>query len=263
MKVTALWHYPVKSLAGNEESQFAVDRRGPAGDRRWMVVDPQGNFLTQRQIPAMCRLHATTKAETLRLRHLDRDESMQLATPRGGNLRQVRVWGDECKALDAGDAPAQRLSAWLGQPVRLCYLPDHSERQVDLNYARPGDQVSFADGFPFLLCSESSLQVLIQAYGAALAMQRFRPNIVVAGAEPFAELQWRQLRIGEIEFEVVKPCTRCVIPSLDPATGERQRAVSKLLSEHCKLDGQVVFGQNLIHRDVGLLRCGDSVTVLA
>ena len=227
-----------------------------------MVVDLQGQFLTQRQLPAMCRLHAEERATGVLLHHLDLNESLSVARPCVEKPVRVQVWDDSCDALDAGDIPAQRLSAWLGRPVRLCYQPDDSERQVDLAYARQGDQVSFADGFPFLLCNEASLRVLEDAYGELLVMQRFRPNIVIAEAEPFAELAWRRLRVGDIEFEVVKPCTRCVIPSLNPETGERQRGVSLLLRDHCKHEGKIVFGQNLIHRSPGAIRCGDPVTVL-
>ncbi|WP_417765475.1 MOSC domain-containing protein [Spongiibacter tropicus] len=263
MNVSALWRYPVKSLTGNSERTMTLDRRGPAGDRCWMLVDERGHFLTQRQLPSMCRLHAEEQAGGVLLHHLDRGESIWLEKPCGAKPVRVVVWKDSCEALDAGDAAAQRLSAWLGQPVRLCYQPDDSERQIDLTYARAGDQLSFADGFPFLLCTEASLRLLEDAYGDVLAMQRFRPNIVVAGATPFAELTWRRLRIGDVDFDVVKPCTRCVIPSLDPRTGERQRAVSLLLRDHCKHEDKIVFGQNLIHRSLGEIRCGDPVSVLA
>jgi hypothetical protein len=142
-------------------------------------------------------------------------------------------------------------------------MPEDSVRPVDPDYARSGDQVGFADGFPLLLITEASLQAFNTELGMAIGSGRFRPNIVVAGNAPYAEDEWRHLRIGSIEFDVVKPCSRCVIPSLDPLTAQRQPIVSKTLARTRRRGDAVYFGQNLIHRGLGSIAVGDSVTVLA
>jgi uncharacterized protein YcbX len=151
----------------------------------------------------------------------------------------------------------------------MYYLPDDEVRAVDPVYARSGDQVGFADGFPLLLISEASLaafnaQLSIASAGAptAIGSERFRPNIVVAGNAPYAEDEWRKLRIGAIEFDVVKPCSRCVIPSIDPLSAERQPIISKTLARTRRRGDAVYFGQNLIHRGIGTIKVGDEVVVL-
>jgi uncharacterized protein YcbX len=136
-------------------------------------------------------------------------------------------------------------------------------RRLDLDYARPQDQTGFADGFPFLLISEASLADLNRRIGRTLPMQRFRPNLVVRGCAPYAEDHWRRIRIGGVGFRLVKPCSRCIIPSIDPATGERDGSEPlATLSRYRQTGNKVYFGQNLIHDGPGRLAVGDRVVVL-
>ncbi|WP_372860555.1 MOSC domain-containing protein [Spongiibacter sp.] len=264
MVVSGLWRYPVKSLVGAACETLQVNDWGPAGDRRWMLVDDSGRFLSQRQLPMMCRLQARETPSGIAIVDLDSAASIEVATPgSAAPARSVVVWGDDCRGLDAGDAVAQWLAARLGRVLRLCYMPDEEHRQVDLNYAQPGDRVSFADGFPFLLCHQRSVDWLSEKLGRTLEMSRFRPNLVVDGGEAFAERQWRRLAVGNIEFDVVKPCSRCVIPSIAPHSGERETEVFALLREHCSDGAEVVFGQNLIQRGTGSIALGDVVRPLA
>lgn len=263
LRVHSLYCFPVKSLAAASCRAVTVDDWGPSGDRRWMVVDEAGAFVTQRQLPAMCRIQASWRDAELLLQDLDHPrEAVRVDIPRE-SVVSVKVWRDDCTAWDAGDEAADWLSQRLGRAVRLCFMPDSSFRQVDLDYAQPGERVSFADGFPFLICQLSSLSKLEEAVGHRLAMSRFRPNIVVEGGEAFAERHWRGLRIGELEFDLVKPCARCAIPTIDPATAERQRDVFTALRALCSDGREVHFGQNALHRGQGQVRVGDPVTVLS
>lgn len=264
IRVSQLWRFPVKSLAGDRHPALPLDGRGLAGDRAWMVVDARGRFVTQRQVPAMTRIQAVYDGNDLSLRHLDRPQpELRLPQAPQGRTVEVTVWRDQCEAVDAGDEAAAWLSGLLGKPLRLCFLPPTFRRQVDVNFAKAGDEVGFADGFPLLVCNQASIDYLSRVGGRPLAPQRFRPNIVVDGAELFAENHWRRLRIGEVELDLVKPCARCVIPSLDPGTAEQQPAVLELLRAHCRgADGQIYFGQNAIHRQCGRLEEGAEVKVL-
>lgn len=262
MHVHSLYRFPVKSLAATACESLTIDEWGPSGDRRWMVVDESGGFVSQRQLPSMCRIEAHSRGTELELRQLDQPlQSITVAVPEN-NPVEVKVWRDECSALDAGDAPAAWLSGILGKAVRLCYMPESSHRQVELEYANPGDRVSFADGFPFLICLLESLAPIETAVSRNLAMSRFRPNIVIAGDKAFAERKWQRLRIGEIEFDLVKPCARCAIPTIDPDTAERERDVFAALRSLCGEGRDVVFGQNALHRGQGKVKVGDPVTVL-
>lgn len=262
MKVSGLWYYPVKSLCGVATRTMSVTDWGPDGDRRWMLVDTSGVFLSQRQLPQMCRMAAVNTDTGLCIEDLRDGASLRVERPSGGDSTEVVVWSDRVLALNAGAPASAWLSARLGRSVSLCYLPDDSHRQVDLAYAQPNDRVSFADGFPFLICNQASVDVLSRLYGQTLSMARFRPNIVVSGAQAFSEENWRRLRVGELEFEVVKPCSRCVIPSIDPRSGVRESRVFQLLREHCSRGAEPVFGQNAIHRSQGEIALGDEVELL-
>jgi len=154
------------------------------------------------------------------------------------------------------------LSAQLGQPCRLVYMPDTCRRLVDGLYAREGETVSFADGFPLLLISQASLDDLNSRLDNPVPMNRFRPNLVVSGCDSFAEDGWRRIRIGDVEFDVAKPCSRCLIPSIDQATAHRDGQINRMLASYRRVNGQVMFGQNLLYQRAGTLSLGDSVEVL-
>lgn len=266
LHLSALYRFPVKSLGGESLQREEVDDLGLAGDRRWMVVDAAtGCFLTQRQFGGMAQIGA---------RWLD-DETLQLGAPgqrpllvavpaADDALRGVTVWRDSLQVPDAGEAAAQWLSAFLGRDCRLVHVPPQRARQVDTAYARAGDKVGFADGFPLLLIGQASLDDLSARVGRPLEMLRFRPNLVIEGADPYAEDGWGRLRIGEVEFERVKPCSRCAIPTLDPHSGERANdgePLRTLATYRRDADG-VYFGQNLIQRGRGVLEVGMPVALL-
>jgi len=259
--VTQLAIYPVKSLRAIAQQSMQIDRLGPKGDRRYIITDSSGRFLTQREYPSMCLIDVAIQGAVL-----------TLSTPSMSPLRidaaidakptVVTVWRDAVEACDLGDSAAAWLTRYLGIEVRLHYMPDHSNRLIDQAYGKQGDCVSFADGFPILLITEASLREFNRALPQPIGSERFRPNIVIDSDVPYAEDQWRRLRIGSIEFDVVKPCSRCVIPSIDPLTGKKQPYVVQALARLRRRGNAVYFGQNLIHRGSGTISVGDPVIVL-
>jgi len=261
MHLSGIYIYPVKSCAGLQLQATCLDRFGPEGDRRWMVVGESGDFITQRDIPRMALIRATPVGGGLQLRC--GDSGVEVETPPPGlPLRGVRVWTDRVQAMDAGDEAAAWLSEQLGRSCRLVYMPGESVRRVDGAYAREGETVGFADGFPLLLISQASLDDLNRRLPTPVPMNRFRPNLVIAGCEPFAEDCWKRIRIGALSFDVAKPCARCAIPSIVQETAERDRHINRTLAAYRRVNGQVLFGQNLLYRQTGRLAAGDAVEVL-
>jgi uncharacterized protein len=261
-RVSALFVYPVKSMRGIALERATIAARGFVDDRRWMVVDAGGSFLTQRALPEMARISARRDGEHLVLAFDGVPELRVVAEPRDGTRRTVRVWDDTCGAVSLGDEAARWLESALGVRCDLVTMPDETRRLVDPTRAREDDVVGFADGFPFLLTTESSLASLSARMDAPLPMNRFRPNLVVSGTEPFEEDAWARIQVGEVAFRVAKPCGRCVITATDQETAARGVEPLRTLATFRKIGKDVVFGQNLIHDGRGEVRIGDEVRVL-
>lgn len=239
--------YPLKSAAGIALPRARVERHGLALDRRWMLVDEEGVFLSQRVEPRLALLSVEIGEGRLTVRAPQLPDLDLALHPQGVADVPVRIWGDRTLALGSGDEADAWFGAWLGRRVRIVYVPDASLRQVDLGYARRGDRVGFADGFPFLLISQGSLDELNRRLDVPLPMHRFRPNLVVSGVAPFAEDEWVRIRIGEVVFHVVKPCARCSVTTVDQATGVPGVEPLRTLATFRRVGGKVVFGQNLVH----------------
>lgn len=260
MKLTGLFVYPIKACAGIALEQAAVAERGLAGDRRYMIVDRHGTFVTQRELPRLCLVRAA----------FERDELVvsapgvgSLSLPRqlaAGERVRFRVWSSEGSALRHAEA-SRWFSELVNDELSLVYMPDDERRPVNPARARPGDLVSFADGYPLLLISEESLADLNARLMEPVEMRRFRPNLVISGAEPYAEDDMSALRIGAVSFRGVKRCERCSVTTVDPETGERGKEPLRTLSHYRQRDGKVWFGMNLIHDHTGQLALGDDVVV--
>lgn len=264
MRLTGLCFYPVKGMRGIDAEAADVEPCGLAWDRRWMVVDTAGRFLTQRQLPVMARLDATLSDHALTLA-MDRDRIMLPLRPAAdARSIQVTVWRSTLDAVLVDDAADRWLTSRLGQPCRLVFLADTASRPIEPAFARPGEHVSFADGFPILLTSTSSLAALNAALGHGIGMDRFRPNLVVDGAGAWAEDGWRLLRIGGLRFRAAKPCNRCVVTSIDQRSGEIPRPGEPLrtLGRLNRRQDGIVFGSNLVPLQPGRLRLGDLVEIL-
>ncbi|MEE9395999.1 MAG: MOSC domain-containing protein [Methylococcales bacterium] len=261
--VSELNIYPVKSLAGIRLTESILDSKGLQYDRHWMVVDTNGRFMTQRQYPKMATIQPHLAQGVL---VLTASAAKDLAVPDPLLEKQalkVRVWDATIEATRVSIETDEWLSRVLGVDCVLVYFPENTVRQVDPDYANVGDQTAFSDGFPLLLISEGSLTDLNQRLDQPVPMARFRPNIVVSGCEPFAEDDWRHIRIGNIRMRVVKPCSRCIITTIDPETGTKSsQEPLKTLFNFRKQGNQAMFGQNVIHDNEGCLKVGDAVDVL-
>jgi uncharacterized protein YcbX len=261
MHLSALHLYPVKSCGGIAVDQWEVDEFGFRYDRRWMVTTPRGEFVTQRECPALALVRPRVTPPHLRLTAPDLPELVLPLNPLGGRPVATRVWDDPVSVV----APDHRADDWfsrvVGREVVLAWFPENVIRPVNRTYAPRGGRTGFSDGFPFLLVSESSLADLNARLPRPLPMNRFRPNLVVSGSAPFAEDQWRSVQIGSIEMEVVKPCSRCVVTTTDQATGRRDGDEPlRTLATFRRRDGKVMFAQNVVHYGRGMLKVGDPVT---
>ncbi len=257
--------YPIKSCAGTSLARSQIDARGFVNDRRWLVVDEDWSFLTQRELARMALIKPDVDDHCLRLSAPDMP-AFELPVDQPGERVAVTIWKDSgVGAVDQGDAVAQWFSDYLKQNVRLVRFADDYLRQVSQKYApRASDQVGFADGYPFLIASEESLADLNTRLETPLPMNRFRPNIVVRGAdEPYAEDTWKAIRIGDVIFDVVKPCARCAITTTDQQTAKRGKEPLRTLATYRPGNGGgPLFGQNAIQRSTGSVATGTPVEVV-
>ncbi len=263
-RIASIVIYPIKSAAGITLDTCEVEARGLAMDRRWMVVDNRGDFLTGREFPMLTQIRPQLKDAGLQV---SAPGARELFIPlhTGSAVKEfVTVWDDECLALAAGGEVDAWFTTVLGTPCRLVYMSDDSRRPIDVHHSRPGDLVSFADGYPLLLISRASLNDLNTRLSEPVSMRRFRPNLVVDGCVAYEEDGWRSIRVGEAQFEGVKTCARCVFTTIDPDNGEKHPGLEPLrtLGAYRRgLDGSVFFGRNLIPRSLGRVRVGDCVNV--
>jgi uncharacterized protein YcbX len=263
MRVSALYIYPVKGCAGVQVKSFRFDALGPLFDRRFMLIDAAGRFVSQREQPKLALVQPQLAPTTLKLAARDMPKlsvPLKRATPR---LREVEIWGKRGEAEDAGDEAASWFSQFLGTACRLVAFPERGGIPVDSRYARFESHTAFSDGYPVLLMTEASLADLNGRLERPVPMNRFRPNLVIDGAEPYAEDGWRQLRIGGAALlDVVKPCKRCVVTTIDQVTAQSSPEPLKTLASYRSVDHRVLLGQNCIHHGPDSIRVDDQVEVL-
>ena len=263
--LSALHIFPVKSCAALAPSAARVELRGIVDDRRWMVVDADGKCLTARKHPCMTLVRAQAAAEGAL--HVEAPDMPSLAVkpdPRPDARIEVTVWDSTLSARRADGEADAWISRYLGHPAHFVFMDENASRAVDPAYAQAGAEVSFADGFPLLLISQASLDGLNARLEQPVPMLRFRPNLVVVGTAAHDEDDWRRVRIGEVEFDVVKPCSRCVLTTVDFTRGELDAGGEPLrtLLTYRRTPAGVTFGQNLVPRGTGTLHVGDEVVVL-
>ena len=266
--VDAIVRYPVKGAGGAPLEEARVDEFGIHLDRRWMLVDAEGVFLSQRHHPQLALLRPRVESDALVL-EAPGTESLAVALEPEGATVEVRVWDSVVEAVEVGAGTAEWAEAFLGEPARLVFMPRSTLRPVERAHLPPdrpsggGERVSFADAYPLLLLSRESLDELNRRLESPVPMNRFRPNLVVRGVgRPHGEDAWRRVRIGELELDVVKPCPRCAVTTVDQASGEKGVEPLRTLAKYRKSGGNTWFGQNLVQRGVGTLRVGDPVQVL-
>jgi len=266
LRLSALYRYPLKSGKAEPLQHIGLDKLGLAGDRRWMLVDEaSGRFLTQRAVAKMSQLSALWNSAGGLSLSAPGHTPLEIALPgRDAELRGVTIWRDTLRVPDAGDQAAAWVSDFIGKPTRLVHIPLERARYTEAGYGQEGDQVAFADGYPLLLIGQASLDDLSARVGRPMEILRFRPNLVIEGGDAFAEDGWKRLRIGDVEFRVVKPCSRCILTTIDPRTGERSadREPFVTLEAYRKTENGAMFGQNLVNDGVGRLEVGMPVTIL-
>lgn len=261
--LSRLYVHPVKSMRGLQLSHALAGAEGLAFDRVFMLTDADGAFITARQYPQMLLFTPVMLPGGLHLTAPDGQSRHVRFTDFSAPAQPVEVWGNHFTAYPAPETINTWLSGYLEQPVTLCWTGEHSHRRVKRFPAVP---LSFADGYPYLLISEASFLDLQRRCPAGVTLTQFRPNLVVTGTEAYAEDSWHRLRIGEVEFEVVKPCSRCVLTTVNVEQGHKHPGGEPLrtLQGYCSADdGNVDFGQNVIARTTGIVRVGDNVEVLS
>jgi len=265
--LSEIWIYPIKSLGGISLQEAVPEHRGLRHDRRWMLVEDQGRFVSQREIPQMALLGTAMDASSLRV-FWKNDPAKKIDIPLNINTLelptlQVEVWGDQMEARVLPDMFNKWFTENLGQNLRLVYMPDTTRRWADGRYAPAGQHVSFADGFPYLIIGQASLEELNGRMEQPLPMNRFRPNFVFTGGEAFEEDTWSTFSIAQQPFQGVKPCARCSIPTTNQETAERAAEPMKTLATFRKSDNRILFGQNVIWLgdEEGLVRVGDAIVL--
>jgi uncharacterized protein YcbX len=257
LRLTGLHVYPIKSAAGLSPDEWEVDGFGLRYDRRWMVVDAGGGMLSQRTHPRLALIRPAIGDGTLRVETAGMPALELPLAPAVTVTMAATVWNDTCAAVWTGERAARWFSDVLETDCSLVHMPQTTVRPASTAYAPPGYRVSFADAFSFLLVSEESLADLNGRMAAPLPMNRFRPNLVIAGGSPFGEDALSTFRIGALGFHVVKPCDRCVLTTTDQVTLERSPEPLRTLATFRKVGGKVYFGQNVVHDGTGRLALGE------
>jgi uncharacterized protein YcbX len=263
LQISDLFIYPIKSLGGIAVNEAVVTDRGFAYDRRWMLIDSHNRFLSQRQIPKMALLKVAFTATGLSITYAPVNTNIEIPfESQTSQFAEVSVWDDVCTGQYVSQEADEWFSNILNIPCRLVFMPDETLRQVDRKYAAEGMITSFADAFPMLLISQASLDDLSRRVGWPVSMNRFRPNIVYTGGNPYAEDELAHFTIGNIDFYGVKLCARCPIPGIDQDTAISGKEPIKTLSAYRRRQNKIYFGQNLIHSGTGVLKLGDTLQVL-
>ena len=261
--ISQLFIYPVKSLGGIAVQSAVVTSRGLQHDRRWMLVDGNNRFLSQRSNPQLALFQLELIEEGFRITYVP-NQAIQIIPfiPQTQDVLKVRIWNDECNATKVSDELNAWFSSILNEETHIVYMSDDSIRHVDTKYAGQGHITSFADDYPMLLISEASLDDLNARLAEPIPMNRFRPNMVVAGIEPYMEDQMLHFTAAAIDFYGVKTCARCVMTTIDQQTAQGSVEPLKTMANYRKSNKKIHFGQNLVHQGEGVLNVGDDVEIL-
>jgi uncharacterized protein YcbX len=271
MRITELNYYPLKSARGIALTETEIGPTGIPGDRRMMITDPVGTFITQRELPLLARLAVTPQGSSVRIA-MDGQGSIDVCQPDPARRIDVVVWKSSLSAALADDSTNALLSEWLGRPARLVFFDEGAHRHASAEWAGEGTPVTFADGYQILITTTASLAALnadMRRHGEGdVGMERFRPNIVLETEEPWAEDGWSSLDIAGVTFDLVKPCARCIMTTQDQGTGSREvaspmPAMGRIrMSADRRVPGPL-FGWNAVPRNTGSIKIDDEATVTA
>jgi uncharacterized protein len=266
LQLSELWIYPIKSLGGISVTQAQVTDRGLAHDRRWLLVDESGTFLSQREHSILALFQPSLEDDTMIVRFQKATTFVQIPLhyQKKQELFTVSVWEDTIQAFEVDVAISAWFSQILGFTARLVYMPDESHRKVEQGFEiTPNDITSFSDAYPFLIIGQASLDDLNTRLKHPIAMNRFRPNFVFTGGEPYEEDTWVQFNIGALLFYGVKPCGRCVMTTIDQEKGiVSGKEPLKTLAKYRMKGNNVLFGQNLIAGNLGIVSVGTTIELL-
>lgn len=260
LHVTGLYYYPVKSLRGIPLEEAALAPRGISGDRMWMLSRENGRFITQREEHRLALLVVESTRDGFSISNPDGESVLLPRTPEVGERVEVSVWRDTVEAVAGPRHAVDFFSSFLGYSCRPVRMPDDGIRSAG-KYAADGTPLSFADAYPGLITSEDSLRDLNTRTDVPIIMRRFRPNVVVSGAAPYAEDGWLDVNIGEVAISLVKPCSRCVLTTVNPDTAVSGKEPLRTLARYRRFENEVYFGQNFAVTKTGVVRIGDPVTV--
>lgn len=271
--LSGIYIYPVKSLSGISLNEALVEKRGLQYDRRWMLIDGNNQFLSQRQFPEMALLDVGIRSSGLKIRNR-KDFAQSIMVPFDYDSSEqidVKIWDWETYVHPVSPEIDQWFSAQIGQKCRLVFQPYEAFRRVDPRYTQnlenpeitDQDRTSLSDGFPSLIIGQAALDELNRKLESPVNMNRFRPNLVFTGGKPHDEDHWNLFSVGEFaKFQAVKPCTRCTITTVDQSSGARGKEPLKTLETYRKFNNKILFGQNLRHHELGQIRVGDEISLL-
>lgn len=262
--LSEIWIYPIKSLAGVRVKHARVLPKGLAYDRRWMLVDAQGRFLTQREHPNMALFNVLLEGGYIKISHPESSESitLNLEKPILTTSLIANIWEDNVEVIETDSALSDWFSGILKNECKLVFFPEDSRRDIDPDYAYKQEQVGLADGFPFLIVGQEALNELNRRLPVSVSMNRFRPNFVFTGGEANEEDNWQQFKIGNNRFKGVKPCARCVLTTVDQQTGEKGIEPLATLATYRKRSNKIFFGQNLLALDYDEVFEGDTIVTI-
>jgi uncharacterized protein YcbX len=252
--------YPIKSLAGISLQSSEVEERGLKYDRRWLLVNESNSFFTQREFPEMALIKVAAEDTGLKIHHKTKIVEPLFIPFEFEHTKKdkVIIWNDTVPGEFYNDQIDVWFSDILDTKCRLVKMPESTRRVVDKTYVK-NKIVSFADGYPFLIIGQASLDDLNSRLNKFLPMNRFRPNFVFTGGNPYEEDKWKKFKIGDVKFRAVKPCARCVITTTDQETAERAHEPLLTLSKYRKIENKVMFGMNLVCESTGEVKIGDKI----
>jgi len=261
--LSEIYIYPIKSLGGISLKHSKVTPKGLEFDRRWMLIDDEGVFVTQRKYAILALLDVTVIENQLTVQH-KHDAANQISFPiseNNGKTIPVTIWDDQSTGIEVSAVVSAWFSAFMGKSVRLVIMPENEKRMVDPRYAKNEELVGFSDGYPFLIIGQAALDGLNERLSQPVPMDRFRPNFVFTGGNAHLEDQIDTFKLGSVQFRAVKPCARCVLTTVDQHTAVKSAEPLKTLAGYRTINNKVMFGQNLIHNGSGTIHTGDQLEV--
>lgn len=268
LQLSEIYIYPVKSLGGIRLDKAEVTDRGLQYDRRWMLIDENNRFISQREHSQLALFSLAIQDDNLLITNKKTGEKLTISNSLNHSATQsfkVTIWDDEVEAHEVSELANKFFTESLGITARLVYMKDENIRKTDAKYSLKGDEItSFSDGYPILIIGQSSLDDLNNHLAEPITIQRFRPNFVFTGGAGFEEDEWHEFTVGAIRFFGVKPCARCIMTTIDPETGKKKGKEPLLtLNRYRKAGNKILFGQNVLISQLGKVSIGDSIEVIS